>query len=119
LEIFFNFLIRGGTHRLGICQLLPSDRPKQFFETSRPTRIEPATSHTHASSSTTTHLFHLYLYSISVTQILYQIKCKLIIWGPKWIQIKKLSTTKCHNSCQAKRLQINFLSIHNNKEVKF
>ena len=52
----------------------------------------------HVSSLlTTAPHYDLCLYCISVPQILYQIMCKLIIWGPKWFQIKKLSTIKFHN----------------------
>jgi len=40
---------------------------------------------------------HLCSYCISIPHILYQTTCELIVWGPKWFQIKKLSTTRFHN----------------------
>jgi hypothetical protein len=59
--------------------------------------FEPATSPSCVTRSTTTPHCHLCLYSILVSDILYKTKCKLLIWGPKRIQIKKLSTTKFYN----------------------
>ena len=40
---------------------------------------------------------NLCLYSIFFVLILYKTKCELFGWGPKQIQIKKLSVTKFHN----------------------
>ena len=59
--------------------------------------IKPTTSKLHVPSSTTTPHVHLCLKSISVPHILYKTEHKLIVWGPKLIQMKKLSTIKFYN----------------------
>ena len=68
-----------------------------FLHTLRRPCFEPVTSRSRVNSSTTAHHDHLCLHFILVPHILYKTEHKLIIWGPKLIQIKKLSTTKFYN----------------------
>jgi hypothetical protein len=50
---------------------------------------------------TTTPHIHLRPYQIFLILILFSNEFKLIVRGPKWIQIKKLSTTKLYNSSRS------------------
>ena len=63
----------------------------------RPAGFEPATSPSHVTFSTTARHTHFCLYSIFFPNILYWTESKLVVWGPKRMQIKKLSTIKFHN----------------------
>ena len=59
--------------------------------------FKPTTSPSRTNSSNTAPHDHLCLRSILVPHILYKTEHKLIIWGPKLIQMKKLSTTKFYD----------------------
>jgi hypothetical protein len=84
-----------------------------FFHTLRCPWFEPTTSSSRVHSSTTTPHCHMCLELILVPYILYKTEHKLIIWGPKRFQIKKLSTTKFHNFSRS----INFISVVSPSEV--
>ena len=68
-----------------------------FLHTLCQSGFKPATSPSRTNSSTTAPHDHSCLQSILVPHILYKIEHKLIVWGPKLIQMKKLSTIKFYN----------------------
>ena len=89
------FLIRWGPHQqphLYRCSIF-----SWFLHTLRRPGFEPATSRSRVNSSTTTPHIHLCPQSILIPHVLYKTEHKLIVWGPKLIQMKKLSTTKFYN----------------------
>ena len=90
-------LIRRGPHRPATRPLHQTHKSRHFLCTMRPAGFKPATSLSRVTSSTTAPHYHLCLYYIFFPHILYWTECNLLIWGPKQIQIKNLSTTKFYN----------------------
>jgi len=72
-------------------------KSRHFLCTMWPAGFELANSPSCVISSTTAPHSHLCLYYIFFPHRLYWTECKLLVLGPKRIQIKNLSTTMFHN----------------------
>ena len=85
IAIFFNPRRSppAATHPLYGCSIF-----SQFLHTLRRPGFEPATSLSRTISSTTTPNIHLCPQSILIPHVLYKNEYKLIVWGPKLIQMK-------------------------------